>query len=91
MKRTLLAAIFAGSVVGSAYASSQTTHNYEETLKVVQSHICPVARQYAMTCNQHWRNMSEATSGQAGSFYECMKVYCDAMTTAGCSSIPIFC
>jgi hypothetical protein len=91
MKRTLLGAVFAGSVVGSVFASSQDTPDYEENLKVVQSHICPVARRYAMTCNQHWRIMSEATSGQAGSFYECMKVYCSAMTTAGCSSIPIFC
>jgi hypothetical protein len=35
-------------------------------------------------CEQSWRSLGGGTSGQAGSFYECMQTYRNAMIAAGC-------
>jgi hypothetical protein len=34
--------------------------------------------------------MGGGTTGQAGSFYECLKTYCNALVAAGCPQ-PSFC
>jgi hypothetical protein len=41
-------------------------------------------------CYKNWRNMGGGRSGQAGSFYDCMTVYCQG-ATAACGRSPNFC
>ena len=51
---------------------------------------CTAATTNARTCYDRWKSMGGGTTGQAGSFYECLKTYCNALVAAGCPQ-PSFC
>lgn len=48
------------------------------------SSACGPLRAHYQQCERSWRNIGGGTTGQAGSFYECMRTYQNAMIAAGC-------
>lgn len=51
--------------------------------------MCQQALANASNCYRNWQNIGGGSSGQAGSFKECVQVYCQAMTAGGCPMPPL--
>jgi hypothetical protein len=88
----LFAALF---VLTATHAMGQSTNfSPSQNMRVVDAgtdRMCEQAFTNANTCFQNWKNMGRGSDGQAGSFLQCYKVYCQAMIAGGCGQMPPFC
>lgn len=89
--------VFFGAVFVTALAvlpltdTSATTTTTELTRhapyspRLAQNSDCDQARGLADTCWDSWQNIGGGHSGQAESFYQCMKNYCILLQAHGCN------
>lgn len=59
-------------------------------MQIAQSNACQQMTENARTCYDRWQNIGGGRGGQAGTFYDCMVVYCNG-AIAVCGRAPSFC
>lgn len=94
MKSIVVAALLliSTSAMASELSSSQDSPAITlwKKYRVAQNSDCKQAKDNATTCWQNWNNMGGGTDGQAGSFRQCMQLYCTLLASHGCDT-PKFC
>lgn len=88
MKRALVALIVG---LCSTTLAAQDGARRDGRFRMAESPLCPTAYQNAEQCHRNWKGIGGGSSGQAGSFRECLKVYCNAMIAGGCARMPSGC
>jgi hypothetical protein len=80
----LRASILAVFLSTSAFAEGNVTPVRNGTQIAQASPACGQIRQAYNQCKQSWQNIGGGSTGQAGSFKECMDAYYKAGIAAGC-------
>lgn len=80
----LRASLFIAFASTSAFAETNMSPARNGVQVAQASAACQQIRQAYNQCKQNWQNMGGGSSGQAGSFKDCMDVYYKAGIAAGC-------
>jgi hypothetical protein len=79
----LFALLLLLSLGSSAFAEDKaTTRGFTRLAQNAQ--LCQQIQQNYAQCKKNWEDMGGGTSGQAGSFKQCMDTYYQAGIAAGC-------
>lgn len=56
----------------------------QKRFQVAESDLCAKLRANYKTCEANWKSVGGGSTGQAGSFKDCMQVYYNAGVASGC-------
>lgn len=85
MSHTSLAA----NVVTTPMRYAQEVHPMSSGVQLAQNNDCDQARSNADTCWNSWQDIGGGDDGQAGTFKQCVEVYCKLLQAHGCDSPDI--